>query len=125
MLRAAFDADGRQRVLPQAPPWTLPVLDLRQCAPAEVDAELARVRDEMSHQVLDPARWPLFDARAVHYQRAGQQRTRLCISLDNLILDGLSMMIVFTELAELRREPERELPPIDLTFRDYLTATAP
>src|SRR5690606_35256931 len=37
----------------------------------------------------------------------------------------LSMMIVFTELAELRREPERELPPIDLTFRDYLTATAP
>ncbi|MDX3387671.1 phosphopantetheine-binding protein, partial [Streptomyces niveiscabiei] len=70
--------------------------------------------------------WPLFDVRAVHYTAAdGERRTRIGVSLDNLVLDGLSMMIVFTELRQLRDDPGVELPPVEPTFRDYLTSVRP
>ncbi|ANS63555.1 nonribosomal peptide synthetase [Streptomyces lincolnensis] len=120
MLRAVFDEDGHQRVLTEAgiPDFTIPVRDGEE--------HLTALRDEMSHQVLDPARWPLFDVRAVHYTAAdGERRTRIGVSLDNLVLDGLSMMIVFTELRQLRENPDTELPPVDATFRDYLASARP
>ncbi|KUL43447.1 non-ribosomal peptide synthetase [Streptomyces regalis] len=116
MLRAVFDEDGRQRVLTDAevPDFTIPVRDGEE--------HLAALREEMSHQVLDPARWPLFDVRAVRY---GQGRTRLGVSLDNIVLDGLSMMTVFTELGVLYADPDAELPPVEPTFRDYLASVRP
>ncbi|UOB14313.1 amino acid adenylation domain-containing protein [Streptomyces sp. HP-A2021] len=120
MLRAVFDEDGHQRVLTDAeiPDFTIPVRDGEE--------HLTALRQEMSHQVLDPARWPLFDVRAVHYTAAdGERRTRIGVSLDNLILDGLSMMIVFTELRQLRDDPDVELPPVEVTFRDYLACARP
>ncbi|MER7372427.1 non-ribosomal peptide synthetase [Streptomyces lanatus] len=118
MLRAVFDEDGRQQVLATVPEFTIPV--------AEGEEQLDVLREEMSHQVLDPSRWPLFDVRAVHYTTAGgERRTRIGVSLDNLILDGLSMMIVFTELRQLRDDPGVELPPVEPTFRDYLTSVRP
>ncbi|GAB2971342.1 hypothetical protein GCM10023080_038950 [Streptomyces pseudoechinosporeus] len=118
MLRAVFDEDGRQQVLADVPEFTIPV--------AEGEEHLAVLREEMSHQVLDPSRWPLFDVRAVHYTTSdGERRTRIGVSLDNLILDGLSMMIVFTELRQLRDAPDVELPPVEPTFRDYLASVRP
>ena len=118
MLRAVFDEDGRQRVLADVPEFTIPVRDGEE--------HLAALREEMSHQVLDPARWPLFDVRAVHYTAPdGERRTRIGVSLDNLVLDGLSMMIVFTELRQLREDPDAELPSVDATFRDYLASARP
>ncbi|MCD7438237.1 amino acid adenylation domain-containing protein [Streptomyces lincolnensis] len=116
MLRAVFDEDGRQRVLPETetPDFTIPV--------RHGEEHLTTLREEMSHQVLDPTRWPLFDVRAVHY---GNGRTRIGVSLDNLLLDGLSMMIVFTELRQLRDDPDAELPSVDVTFRDYLASVRP
>ncbi|MGC9539619.1 amino acid adenylation domain-containing protein [Streptomyces sp. UG1] len=114
MLRAVFDEDGRQHVLAAVPEFTIPV--------AEGEEQLDVLREEMSHQVLDPSRWPLFDVRAVRY---GDGRTRLGVSLDNLILDGLSMMTVFTELGVLYADPSAQLPPVEPTFRDYLASVEP
>jgi non-ribosomal peptide synthetase component F len=118
MLRAVFDDDGRQQVLADTPEFTIPV--------AQGEEHLAVLRKEMSHQVLYPSRWPLFDVRAVHYTTSdGERRTRIGVSLDNLILDGLSMMIVFTELRQLRDDPGAQLPSVEPTFRDYLTSVRP
>ncbi|MET9969783.1 amino acid adenylation domain-containing protein, partial [Streptomyces sp. NPDC006356] len=114
MLRAVFDEEGRQQVLAEVPEFTIPV--------TEGEEQLAVLREDMSHQVLDTARWPLFDVRAVRY---GDDRTRIGVSLDNLILDGLSMMTVFTELGALYADPDAGLPPVELTFRDYLTSVRP
>lgn len=88
MLRAVFDVDGRQRVLESAPPFRIPVNDARAEDVEGCEGALARLREAMSHQVLDPARWPLFDVRAVRYVRDGAERTRLGVSLDNMVLDG-------------------------------------
>ncbi|MEV6820348.1 amino acid adenylation domain-containing protein [Nocardiopsis dassonvillei] len=122
MLRAVFDADGDQRVLPAVPPVRVPVTE---ADPDDPDTALAKLREAMSHQVLDPERWPLFDVRAVRYTRDGAERVRLGIGLDYLVLDALSIMTLYTELDRLYREPDAVLDPVEVTFRDYLTQVRP
>ncbi|ADH66472.1 Phenyloxazoline synthase MbtB [Nocardiopsis dassonvillei] len=122
MLRAVFDADGDQRVLPSVPPVRVPVTE---ADPDDPDTALAELREAMSHQVLDPERWPLFDVRAVRYTRDGAERVRLGVGLDYLVLDALSIMTLYTELDRLYREPDAVLDPVEVTFRDYLTQVRP
>ncbi|GAA2014582.1 non-ribosomal peptide synthetase [Nocardiopsis rhodophaea] len=114
MLRAVFGEDGTQRILPDVPHYRITVVD---AANSEESAVLGQLREQLSHQVLDSTAWPLFDIRAV---RCGDGRTRVAFSLDLLILDALSIMIVFSELGQLYRDPEAELPPLSLSFRDYV-----
>ncbi|MFF0224262.1 amino acid adenylation domain-containing protein [Streptomyces sp. NPDC004629] len=122
MLRAVVE-DGHQRVLPDVPAVRIPVEDA--CAEGASEA-LAGLRARLSHQVRDPARWPLFAVEAVRY-RAGEEeseggtRVRVGIGLDYLVLDALSITTLYAELNALYADPGHELPPVDVTFRDYLT----
>ncbi|MEU1898640.1 amino acid adenylation domain-containing protein [Nocardiopsis dassonvillei] len=123
MLRAVFDEDGRQRILPQAPPVTVAV--------TEVDSEeeaakvLAGLREEASHLSIDLTRWPLFELRAVRYPSGGATRTRLAIGLDYIVLDAASIIALYGELDRLYSDPEAELEPIDVSFRDYVLHSEP
>ncbi|MEQ4715479.1 amino acid adenylation domain-containing protein [Nonomuraea sp. B19D2] len=107
MLRAVFDEHGDQRILPEVPWFSV--------------AEPADLRETMSHTVFDPATWPLF---AIGVTRDGD-RTRLGIGVDNLILDALSILTFYAELATLYDNPDAELPPVEASFRDYVLATEP
>ncbi|GAB3837167.1 hypothetical protein GCM10029963_01790 [Micromonospora andamanensis] len=118
MLRAVFDETGQQRVLATVPGFTIPVAEV---AADEAEPALARLRTEMSHRLFDPAQWPLFDVRAVRYG----QRVRLGVGLDNLVLDALSVLILFTELNLLYDDPQAVLRPVGVTFRDYQLNTRP
>ncbi|MYT29247.1 non-ribosomal peptide synthetase [Streptomyces sp. MspMP-M5] len=119
MLRALFDVDGRQRILPDVPPFRISVATPE---PAHQETALKALREEMSHLVLDSSRWPLFDLRAVSY---GEGRTRIGLTLDYLVFDALSIMTVFEELGALYRDSEAELPPVRLSFRDYVLGVHP
>ncbi len=124
MLRATIDANGLQRVHETVPPYEIAVLDLRDHAaasPERAEAEAARVRGEMSHQVFDCARWPLFDIRLIVW---GGERTRLCVSLDFLVIDALSMSILFQQWHRAYVEPTAALHSSALSFRDYVLAEA-
>ncbi|MFB9838645.1 amino acid adenylation domain-containing protein, partial [Actinoallomurus acaciae] len=122
MLRAVIE-DGAQRVLEQVPEFRIGVRDVDA---AGAEQALATLRDEMSHQVRDPARWPLFDVRAVRYQEpSGTSRVRLGIGLDYLVLDALSITTLYAELGRLYADPAAVLPPVELGFRDYVTGPAP
>ncbi|HTB49506.1 MAG TPA: amino acid adenylation domain-containing protein, partial [Solirubrobacteraceae bacterium] len=117
MLRAVFDEDGMQRILSEVPRFAVLVTDAdAKQAPAVLDA----LRETMAHAVLDPSRWPLMDVRAVRYG----DRVRLGFSFDYIVLDALSIMIVFGELSRLYEDLETELAPIDVSFRDYLLGAA-
>ncbi|UCM87044.1 non-ribosomal peptide synthetase [Streptomyces marincola] len=123
MLRAVLDEDGRQRVLPGVPPFTVHVTEV--ATEAEAPAALERLRAACSHRALDLTTWPLFDIRAVRYPRAGCTRTRLALGLDYIVLDGASIMILHSELDTLYRDPDAQLPPIDVSFRDYVLGAVP
>ncbi|KZB84009.1 non-ribosomal peptide synthetase [Amycolatopsis regifaucium] len=111
MLRAVFDERGDQRILAEVP-WL----------PVEVtDEPPEALRESLSHQVFDPSSWPLFTVRGV---RRGA-RTRLAIGMDNLVLDALSILTFYAELSALYENPDVELPPVDMSFRDYVLSTPP
>ncbi|MGN9841249.1 amino acid adenylation domain-containing protein [Nonomuraea sp. H19] len=117
MLRAVFDENGDQRILPEVPRFTISVVD------AGDDGEAARdeLRRTASHRVFDPSVWPLFSIGAV---RSGE-RTRLAIGIDNIVLDALSILIFYAELGALYADPDAELPPASMSFRDYVLGTRP
>ncbi|HEX6199340.1 MAG TPA: condensation domain-containing protein, partial [Thermoanaerobaculia bacterium] len=117
MLRAVIADDGSQRVLPEVPPYELPVVDLADAPEEERERRVAEVREELSHQVLPADRWPLFDIRA---SRLGGDKVRLHVSVDVLITDAWSSQILARDLARYYADPEAELPPLELTFRDYV-----
>ena len=121
MLRAIILPDGQQQILAQVPPYQIAVADLRGADPQTQEAELERMRRRMSHQVLPPDQWPLFEIRATLLD---EQRVRLHLSIDLLIMDAWSSLIVLRELAQLYHDPDHMLAPLELSFRDYLLAEA-
>ncbi|MEV1293171.1 amino acid adenylation domain-containing protein [Pseudonocardia sp. NPDC049635] len=126
MLRAVVDPDGRQRILPDPPRYRIEVLDVVDDGPVAGRAALEGLRDRCSHRLLDLSRWPLFELSAVRYRGAdGAVRTRLAVGLDYILFDALSIMTLFTELDRLYADPGRELPPIGLSFRDYVLQVHP
>ena len=121
MLRAIVLADGRQQVLDQVPPYEIEVLDLRSHDWQQASAVLDAINHRMSHQVLPSDAWPLFEIRA---SRLDEVRLRLHFSFDMLIADVWSLQILFREWAELYRDMNAHLAPIDVTFRDYVLVEA-
>jgi pyochelin synthetase len=119
LLRAIVLPDGTQQVLKDLPPYEFRILDLRGQDAETVQTQLAQVRDCMSHQVLPSDRWPLFDIQAT---LLNEQQIRVHVSLDGLIFDGWSLGIIYREWAELYHHPEKELSPLEITFRDYVLA---
>ncbi|KJY91893.1 peptide synthetase [Vibrio neptunius] len=104
----------QQQVLSDVPAFSI------QCHTfADIDChEADLIRTELSHRVNDPALWPLFTMEALVSPEHSD--ARLCIGLDNMMLDGLSMQIFFSELEALYLNPSIQLPAIELTFRDVL-----
>jgi amino acid adenylation domain-containing protein len=113
MLRAVFDDDGMQRVLPEVVPIAI---RRRRVASAAAEDAFAALRAELAHQVFDVTRWPLFEIGVVSYGT----RSRIAFSFDYIVFDALSIMIVFAELGRLYADPGCELPPLGITFRDYV-----
>ncbi|MEU7633171.1 amino acid adenylation domain-containing protein [Nocardia sp. NPDC049220] len=80
---------------------------------------LGDLRAAMRDQVIDLSTRPGIDI-GVHLAAAGE-RTLIGIGMDNLLLDGASMMTALAELDHLYRgRPVTELPPIPVTFAHYV-----
>jgi amino acid adenylation domain-containing protein len=122
MLRAVFGADGTQRVLPpeMVPGGHLTEYDLRGRPGDEIRRHLDAVREEMSHALLPTDRAPLLDIR-VSVQDA--DRCRVHVGLDLLVFDVWSLRLFFREWQTLYEGRDDALPPLELTFRDYVLAT--
>jgi pyochelin synthetase len=119
MLRCIVLPEGRQKILSSGTQYEIKVNDLRKLDSAASAARLNSIRTRMSHQVHASDQWPLFEFCV---SLLDAKISRLHISTDLLIGDGRSFEIVFRELMQLYHHPESSLPPIELSFRDYLQA---
>ncbi|MCB0210183.1 MAG: amino acid adenylation domain-containing protein, partial [Anaerolineae bacterium] len=119
MLRDVILPDGRQQILADVPAYQIKVYDLSQQTEPARQRQLEAIRAEMSHQVLPAEQWPLFDLRA---SRLTGERTRLHLSFDMLIADAWSLAILFREWQGVYLQPDRILPELVTTFRDYVLA---
>ncbi len=118
MLRAVVLPNGQQQVLEQVPFYTIEVLDLQGQGEEIVDAEIEAIRQRMSHQVLPCDRFPLFEFRVTRLEGC----CRLHVSYDLQIFDAWSLFRLFDEWFQLYQHPNELLPPLELTFRDYVLA---
>lgn len=119
MLRAVVLPGGRQQVLEKVPPYQISMLDLRHQDAREAQSKLDSIRADMSHEVRPADRWPLFDCRA---SRLDEERVRLHLSFDTLIVDVWSLRVLFQEWRELYQDPKAKLVPLDIAFREYVLA---
>ena len=119
MLRAVFLFTGEQKILEQVPPYKIAVLDLRESDSETVAVQSAKLREEMSNNEIETDQWPLFDLRAT---LLNDQQTRLHFCFSLLITDGLSFQILMHELGELYYNPQPNLPPLEISVRDYVLA---
>ncbi|WP_445181919.1 amino acid adenylation domain-containing protein [Pseudonocardia sp. Cha107L01] len=96
MLRVTVRGDGTQRVLPARdhPPVTL--LDLRDAAEEQVEAELAALRQRLSHEVLDIEAGHVFD---IGLTLLPGGRSRLHVDVDMVAADARSYRILLADLA--------------------------
>lgn len=119
MLRMVVLPTGEQRILTDAPRYRVASNDLSALSESERQERLLAIRDRMSHQVLQTERWPLFE---VVVSDLGHNRSRVHVSLDLLIADAASVLMLVRECLALYNHPEQDLPPIGLSFRDYVLA---
>lgn len=117
MLRAIVLPDGQQQILATVPPYQIEVLDLRGKDQNEIESQLETIRARLSHQVLPADRFPLFEFCVTLLDEA---RFRLHISYDLQIFDAWSLFRLFDEWFQLYQNPQIELKPLEISFRDYV-----
>ncbi|MBP2473242.1 mycobactin phenyloxazoline synthetase [Crossiella equi] len=120
MLRAVINDDGSQRIQPGASRESLTVEDLRERAEDAVEARLAEIREQWSHQLLDIEGGQVF---ALQLTRLPGGRTRLHVDVDMVAADALSFRVLLADLAALYHG--QTLPPIDYSYPRYLAERAP
>jgi amino acid adenylation domain-containing protein len=114
MLRAIVRDDGEQQVLEEVTEHRIVV---HACAGDA--AALQSIRERLSHSRRTPDRWPGF---AIEVALLDADHSRLHISIDLLHVDGASLHVVFADWARYYRDPQAQLPPIALGYRDYVLA---
>lgn len=117
MLRAVVDDDAMQRILPNVPEYKIPLTDLSGLPVAERDTHLKAHRASTSHSVHQTDCWPGFSLAAFDL---GNNRYRLTYSQDLLHVDGGSLLRVIGDFCIAYSASETPLPPIKVSFRDYV-----
>jgi amino acid adenylation domain-containing protein len=120
-LRSVISANGYQQVLENPPVPEVIEYDHTGSGPDELDAHLTAVRAELDHQVLPLDDWPMFDVRVTWLPG---RAARVHVSLDLLAFDVASVRLFFLEWGQLYQDPDAPLPPVDVTFRDFVCAAA-
>ncbi len=117
MLRAIVLPDGQQQILPETPFFNVCTIDLRERSPQDAVDTLAATRQRMVDQGPATDHFPLFEV-LVH--RLDERRYRLYISLSLLVIDGGSLKLLAQEIPLLYQNPDVVLPPLELSYRDYI-----
>ena len=121
-LRTIIGEEGTQRMLrmhEDIQPFIIVRHDLRNLSPDQQQEQLDSIRNRLSHKVHNPAIWPLFD---IEVSILSDSICRLHLLIDNIAMDGWSISILLPEWAALYHKPDKVLPPLHLTFRDYVLA---
>ena len=121
-LRTRFTASGRQVTEPDTG-LRLGRLDLRGQPEADQQARLSELREQRSHRILPADRAPLL---AADVTLLADDRMRLHVGHDGLVMDGISMFLFFADwwLCYQARPNQGQAAPGDdeVSFADYVAA---
>ncbi|MCB9551729.1 MAG: amino acid adenylation domain-containing protein [Myxococcales bacterium] len=114
-MRLRITDDGRQRVLPALPPWSMPVHDLRDAAPDVIAAHVEATWARLVRRNADPRAEHLF-AIEVTLLPGGRMRTDT--DFDMIACDASGIGVLLAEWGALYHDPDAALPPPVTTFRE-------
>ncbi|MEV2240998.1 amino acid adenylation domain-containing protein [Micromonospora sp. NPDC049891] len=120
MLRARFDDDATQQILPESPWPGLTVHDFRDRPADEAAAAALDLRDRLSHRILEVGRGEVVD---VLLTRLPGGVDRLHFNIDLLAVDLASFRVMLSDLVVLYDDPEA-LGEVGYTFGRYLAEQA-
>ncbi len=111
-------ADGRLAVVKDPAPLRCKVLDLRDASPDAAARAKEEVRAQMMRSELPLDRWPWVDLRASLWTENGIEKATIHYNHNNFFSDGYGTMRLLQEINTYYRNPNAELPPLTLSFRD-------
>ena len=117
ILRMVVTRDGQQRILKDVPEYVIHYEGFTNDRNANENLDIARKR--LSHQVFSGEQWPLFELCVT---LVNKNEAIVHASFDALVLDASSMKILAKDLNQLLKDIHTNLPPLDITFRDYVLA---
>lgn len=115
MLRAVMSVDGYQQIMPETPEFEVKVVS---CTKNDTDEKRAVIKSELDHKIYDPEKWPLYSVVV----SKGFGKDIMHFSIEFVTADWSSIWTILSEFESLYFHPENTLPPLELTFRDYLIA---
>lgn len=118
-LRLVIRDDGTQQILPAPPRFRLAIHDLRDLDALERTSKLSETRERLAALVLPLEQWPMF---TVELSQIDDRTSRLHLGFDGLICDAWSVGTLMSEFERLYNDPGVALPPLRLSFRDYVNA---
>lgn len=118
-LRTIFPDPVTQIILKNNDWYTIKFIDFSHLEMAEQNQQLEEIRSQLSHEVFDSNKWPLFKIQVIKLV----DKYRIYLSFDALLIDGWSTDILFNEWFKLYSKPETELNKIEISIRDYVLAT--
>jgi len=119
MLRAVVEEYGLQRIIKDVPPFRIKIINVEHLNAKTQEEKILQQRSQISHQVFNPEKWPLFSITAL---QLSEKTNYVFISLDMLCLDGTSWQLIGQQLFKLYNNPSAEIKENKLTFRDYMLA---
>lgn len=117
MLRTVIMAHGKQKPLKSIPHYEFAMHDLTHETASGVQAHLERMRHRMSHKVYPPDKWPFFE---IALSMTPQSQAIIHFSIDMMIADAASLQLLMRQWFQLYRQPDVELAPPSITFKDYI-----
>lgn len=115
MLRAVMSTDGYQQIMPETPEFEVKVIS---CTEDDAEEKRAEIKSELDHKIYDTEKWSLYSVVV----SKGIDKDIMHFSIEFVTADWSSIWTVLSEFESLYFHPENVLPPVDLTFRDYLIA---
>lgn len=124
MLHAIVTKDGMQRVLPLPVHFPFTISDLSALDSAEQERRLRDYAARQVQKVSDLGSWPQSEVHfsLLAHNEDGSKRGVLHFRWDMWATDGRSFQILYEDLAALYLNPDKPLPALPVSFRDYMLA---
>jgi pyochelin synthetase len=118
MLNAVVTADGQLRVEREVQSYRIRVTDLSQLDEDLKTAELASIRETISHRNDPGDCWPHYLIQAT---RINEDHYHIHLSFDGLFTDFRSHYQILEEWGLLYEDPAQELPAPEADFSDFIS----
>lgn len=120
MLRMYITADSRQ-CFARALDFHINITDAQHMTEQEQEEAVLRYREQYSHEVMDPAKPPLFRLAAV---KTSPDHAVLIFSVDLLTMDAASVQLFKHLVLTAYDHPETPPSAVRFTFRDFVSGIA-